>query len=282
MRRRKSKFQRSTSASAWKLAYADFVTAMMIFFLLMWLVSTSSQEEKNNLVTYFEESFSSGGAARHIFRLFSQEDAGQDKQDMYTSQDQEAIYHALEQFKGHMTEDSDLRSNPTSRLRTAVLHNLNRMLGPKKAMLRQRIFFQAHKNGTLVHLIDHDTSPFFSRGGSTLYQSARDILEVFAKTLKKFPGEIRIIGHTDAKQYRARSTYTNWELSTDRAQATRRFLFQKGLKKNITWVAGQGDKHLLFPQDPLAAANRRISLLYVPSPQNQGNDARIGKEIEHK
>jgi chemotaxis protein MotB len=116
--------------------------------------------------------------------------------------------------------------------------------------------------GLRIELLESDKGTFFNSGSPKLNQSGRELLAVLALQLGQVPNHLSIEGHTDAKPYAGESNYTNWELSTDRANAARRVMQQSGLRANqVAQVRGFADQRLRLPTEPLEASNRRVSII---------------------
>jgi chemotaxis protein MotB len=228
---------------AWKVAYADFVTAMMAFFLVMWLVN-QSKAVKAGVGGYFRDpvGFSEGG--RGVL-------PGADSLD--EPKPQAPVENSAEAEK--------------ARLEAAVLHikeGLDQV--PSFQTLREQVEFSVTAEGLRIDLIEKSESSFFDSGSAVMHGETERILAVIAKELGALTHDVVIEGHTDSRPYAASDRYSNWELSTDRANAARRTMEREGLQnKQITAVRGLADRQLRVPADPFDARNRRVSIL-VKSP----------------
>jgi chemotaxis protein MotB len=230
---------------AWKVAYADFVTAMMAFFLVMWLVG-QSKSVKAGIGGYFRDPVAFAEGGRGV--LPGGETMNQPTTEAPAPADtsEEAERHRLEAAVEHIKEGLD-----------AI---------PAFQNLRDQVEFSVTAEGLRIDLIERSESSFFDSGSAVMHGETEKILGVIAKELGALAHDVVMEGHTDSRPYAASDRYSNWELSTDRANAARRVMERDGLRSNqITAVRGLADRQLRIPDDPLDARNRRVSIL-VKSP----------------
>jgi chemotaxis protein MotB len=235
---------------AWKVAYADFVTAMMAFFLVMWLV-TQSNPIKQAVQSYFLDpvqhgkNFKSspikGGAGPMQGGAI-----GEGPGDKVTPKDE--LRKAEEEMQA---------------LGARLKEALDAM--PGLDILRQNIEIEVTQEGLRIQLIEGaDDLTFFRPGGTLLTVKAELILKTIASELKKLPNQLVIEGHTDASDNTGREDYTNWELSADRANAARRAMVEGGIPATQIYnVRGYAANKLRFKEDPLDPRNRRITILVL-------------------
>ena len=243
VRRTKKKSHEAHHGGSWKVAYADFVTAMMAFFLVMWILGMDAATKDlvqgyfNNPVG-FKKSYSggttpisAGNAPTHV-----------DLKRMAML----VMEHQRREFELATTEIRDrLEANPELR------------------GLAAQIEIVVTDEGLRIELIESDSGArFFDVGRATLAASAARALEVIAAELTTLPNPVVIEGHTDARRYGESASYTNWELSTDRANTARRHLQSGGISGGrIIEVRGYADRALRLPHAPMDAANRRVTIL---------------------
>lgn len=212
---------------AWKVAYADFVTAMMALFIVLWLLNASKKVQEA-VGGYFKDPT---GSSKKI---------GSN------------MLGAGENFiltKDNMPKLKD------------ELQNAIRQL-PEFDKIKNQIEITVTPEGLRIELMESAAGTFFDSGSPNLNADGRDLLVALAQELGKLPNKISIEGHTDSKPYATSGTYSNWELSTDRANSTRRLMQANGIRADqITQVRGFADQHLRKPDNPLDPANRRISLI---------------------
>jgi len=212
---------------AWKVAYADFVTAMMALFIVLWLMNSSKQVQEA-VGGYFKDPT---GKSKMV---------GTD------------MSGAGENFK--------LTKNDLSQLKEQLQKRIQSITELEK--LQKNIEMTVTAEGLRIELLESEKGTFFDRGSSDLNASGRELLVLLAQQLGQLPNRISVEGHTDAKPYTGKGNYTNWELSTDRANAARRLMQQSGLRSDqISQVRGFADQRLRTPQDPLEPSNRRISII---------------------
>jgi len=210
---------------AWKVAYADFVTAMMALFIVLWLMNTSKPIQvaisgyfKDPSGTGKETGSSLAGTGEKIEPV---------KQDMATLK---------EELQKSIQSINDL------------------------AKLKNNIEMTVTPEGLRIELLESEKGTFFDSGSSTLNKSGQEIAALLATELGKVPNHLSIEGHTDAKPFTGKSSYSNWELSADRANAARRLMQQSGLRGDqVSQVRGFADQRLRSAKDPLDASNRRRS-----------------------
>jgi chemotaxis protein MotB len=223
---------------AWKVAYADFVTAMMAFFLVMWIVGQSPQV-KASVAGYFRDpgAFEQGRAAG----LLPGASGGVSTSQVAPPPDVAAAKATLERVAAQLRE---------------AIQSI-----PKFAALGDRLQIRVTEEGLLIELLETNNESFFDSGSASLRADTVSLLEVIGKELSALPNMVAIEGHTDSRPYSAPNGYTNWELSADRANAARRAM-QHGLTATqIEAVRGYADRRLRYAEDPLDPRNRRISIV---------------------
>ena len=265
---------------AWKVAYADFVTAMMAFFLLMWLINTTSPEQKRGIADYFapasvsrssqgsdgllggtafqEDGARASGSNRKIDEEMSEESqraksgsAAEDGAEKAREPSEQAIAQALAN-----RETAEFASAEAS-LRQA-LQDL-----PDYAELSRNLIIEQTPEGLNIQLVDQEGRAMFSGSSAEPLPRTQHLLETVSKVVEQLPNRISISGHTDTTAP-GRPGYSNWDLSADRANAARRILEKSGVEGDrIYQVAGKGDREPLYPDDPDLPANRRISIVLL-------------------
>jgi chemotaxis protein MotB len=249
---------------AWKIAYADFVTAMMAFFLLMWLLGSTTKGEQQGIADYFQtplrvalgggtgsgdsSSVLSGGGT-DLTRAAGQVKKGEKPPERKTINLQAAKAELERQESGRLNELK-------KRLDSAI--DASASLRP----YRQQIQVDITPDGLRVQIVDEQSRPMFDVGSATLRDYTREILRELGKLMNDVPNRISLQGHTDAKPYAGGERgYSNWELSADRANASRRELIAGGIAENkIICVEGLGAAVMADKTDPFNPINRRISI----------------------
>ena len=239
---------------AWKVAYADFVTALMAFFLVMWLVNTSPSV-RSAVAQYFREP----GAFENVNKsngLLPGATSGLSDHDGAVSQQIGAARGMLAMTaRGGLEHAAKQLDETAKRLKEEVESN------PAFAGLKGSTTFQMTNEGLRMELLETKDSSFFEVGSSALTAEAIALLELTAKELGGLQQVVAIEGHTDSRAYGS-SGYGNWELSTERANAARRVMERAGLQqKQVTAVRGYADTQLKYPDEPRDSRNRRISIV---------------------
>jgi len=212
---------------AWKVAYADFVTAMMALFIVLWLMNSSKQIQQA-VGGYFKDP--SGNS-----KLVGSNQSGSGENFILTRDNMGQLKEALENSVRQMA---------------------------KFEQFKNQIEMTVTAEGLRIELLESGTGTFFDSGSSVPSQNGKDLLVKLAQELGKLPNKISIEGHTDSKPFAGKGDYGNWELSTDRANAARRLMQEAGLRDDqVTQVRGYADQKLRKPGDPLDPGNRRISLI---------------------
>ncbi len=212
---------------AWKVAYADFVTAMMALFIVLWLLS-SSKKVQEAVGGYFRDPT---GKTKNIGNDVN----GSGQNILISKDDMPKLKLALE----------------------ARLHEMNNF-----ESLKNQIEMTVTAEGLRIELLETATGTFFESGRAQPSQTGKQLLSLLAQELGKLPNRISIEGHTDSKPYPGKNEYSNWELSADRANAARRLMEDDGLRENqVAQVRGYADQMLRKPDKPLDPSNRRISVI---------------------
>ncbi|MEO1028166.1 MAG: flagellar motor protein MotB [Pseudomonadota bacterium] len=242
---------------AWKVAYADFVTAMMAFFLLMWLLNATTEEQRKGIADYFNPTIPvsriSGGGSDGLngSSIFTEETYAKDGLGGARKQSATAprASEASTASKDEVAEQ---------------LKDLKSQIGDLDGELSEHVKIKLSPEGIVMELVDSEDSPLFPVGLSEPTALMASLLPIVSGSFDKFDNEIKIVGHTDSLQYKARGGYDNWNLSSDRANTARRLLTANGVPVGrIREVSGKADTELLIPEDPTAAQNRRISLVIL-------------------
>jgi len=264
---------------SWKVAYADFVTAMMAFFIVMWILG-QSEEVKQQVVAYFEDpgafSFVTGKRTIPIDLELKPSGKGDGESDKKGNKenvpwfvfDQESkdtiINEAAKQLKENAMQDSADAAKRVEEIgdKLKKMFKKEMLEKPELKEILSSIKIQITKEGLRIELIESKQALFFEVGSANLSNPAKEILRSLGLEIGKLPNTIDIEGHTDSRQYGSGSAYSNWDLSTDRANSARRYLSNNGLwDGQITKVVGFADRNLQNPNNPFDISNRRISIL---------------------
>lgn len=256
---------------AWKVAYADFVTAMMAFFLLMWLLNATTEDQRKGLADYFNPSIpiskvSGGGSgALNGSSVFTDEQLSRDgtgavneypnSREIPVNGPENSMDAPLE---GNGVDDEI--GDAEKSLETVQSEIAAETMTALEGDLAKHIQTRMTPDGLVIELVDSDGEPLYNVGSSNPSRTLYDLLEVIAPVLATVSNNMAIVGHTDALAFSNNADYTNWELSTDRAHAARRMLIKNGIPMGqIKQVTGKADTEP-FSEDPYAPQNRRIAI----------------------
>ncbi|GAA3894022.1 flagellar motor protein MotB [Sphingomonas limnosediminicola] len=258
---------------AWKVAYADFVTAMMAFFLLMWLLGATTEKQRKALADYFAPTIveKKDDAAGSDGLLGGDAIIAKDK---YPSRAGMTGERTIAIPKANTGGDKDSAEKTADRARFAQLQQLLRnRLSRDQALNRfaKSLRFTETTDGLRVDLVDDANFSMFLVGTNVLTPEASRLLPLVANAIAGLPNDIRVRGHTDASQFSAGGR-NNWTLSSARADATRQSLMMDGIPSSrFLRIEGVADREPYNPSDPYDPVNRRISItLGWMSPSNSG------------
>lgn len=252
---------------AWKIAYADFVTAMMAFFLLMWLLGSTTQGDLKGIADHFSTPLhvalnagSGSGDSSSIINAGGTDltrSVGQVKRGETAVRDRSVNPHALAR------ENRRVESRRLMALREKVESVV--ASDPTLADMRKHLRMDLTSDGLRIQIVDDRQRPMFDSGGAEVKYYMRDLLRAIGKVLNEVENRVSLAGHTDAALYaHGPGGYTNWELSTERANASRRELIAGGMHEpKIIRVEGLGSTQLFDPENPLNPMNRRISIVVM-------------------
>jgi len=274
---------------AWKIAYADFVTAMMAFFLLMWLLGSTSEGDKKGISDYFQSPLkvamqggSGAGASNSIIS-----GGGSDlTQASGQARRGDGADRTAKKMSGDKTKaeaakrEAQMLAALSAKIAGAISSN------PKMAEFSSQIRLEITPDGLQIQIVDEQKRPMFDSGSAALKPYMREILREIGLALLDVENKISLDGHTDSSPYsNAAFGYSNWELSADRANASRRELAAAGMPEDkLARVVGMASSLLLDPDNPLSASNRRISILVMTKEAEErllgGNRIPLAVEIE--
>ena len=252
---------------AWKIAYADFVTAMMAFFLLMWLLGSTTRADLQGISEFFKTplkvALMGGSGAGETTSVIKGGGT-----DLTRTEGQQK--HG-ESATGRKVEDLKAAEQELARRERLVLKELKSRIeaaiaaSPTLSQFRNQLLIDITTEGLRIQIVDEQNRPMFAIGSAQLQPYTRDILREIGKVVNEVPNRISLSGHTDATPYSGGERgYSNWELSSDRANAVRRELLVGGMEDSrITRVVGLSSSVLLDPQDPYNPINRRVSIIVM-------------------
>jgi len=253
---------------AWKIAYADFVTAMMAFFLLMWLLGSTAEGDKKGIADYFNSplkvsllgggtgSGDSSSVVRGGGTDLSRTDGQVKKGDIEAQ-------HKTVQLQALKAQQRRAEAARLESLKQKVEQVL--AASPKLAAMKSQIRLDMTRDGLRIQIVDEQNRPMFDSGSAVVKPYMRELLREIGAVLAEVPNRLTLEGHTDAQPFGAGERgYSNWELSSDRANASRRELGAGGLPDDrVLLVQGLASSVLFDPADPRNPVNRRISIIVM-------------------
>jgi len=269
---------------AWKIAYADFVTAMMAFFLLMWLLGSTTEGDKKGIADYFSSplkiallsSGSGAGDSSHVIKGGGQDltrTTGQVKRGEVTADRAAVNIKALkaEQIRAEIARLEDLKRKIERKIRA------NSRLAP----ISHQIRLDMTADGLRIQIVDEQSRPMFDSGSAIVQPYMRELLREVGSVLAEVPNRLTLEGHTDAQPFAGGERgYSNWELSADRANASRRELLAGGLPEDrVLRVQGLASSVLLEHSDPKHPVNRRISIIVM---NREAEDRFFGRGLDEE
>lgn len=243
---------------SWKVAFADFMTAMMAFFLLLWILESTTREEQLAIAGYFRDPGSPyvvgpGGANAGVIELTQPKETA-------SAKDSSTIPELSEDELRRQLEQAELEQ----------LEQLKEQLETEISMdsvfelLKDQILIDFTALGLRIQIVDKEQRPMFDIGSARLKYYSQDVLHALAPIINKVPNKISVTGHTDSTPYGAGASYTNWELSADRANSARRALLEGTYPEaKVATVQGMGSVAPLLVDKPTDPINRRIAIIVL-------------------
>ena len=274
---------------AWKIAYADFVTAMMAFFLLMWLLGSTAKGDLEGIAEFFKTPL-------HV--ALSGGSGSGDSSSIIKGGGQDLTRSEGQVKKGELPTEKriiNLKAAQQEFLRTELIKlkglkaSIEKMVGSNTRLQKfsNQILLDITSEGLRIQIVDEQNRPMFQSGRAQLELHTIEILHEIGKALNDVPNKISLSGHTDAAPYNGGSKgYSNWELSADRANASRRELIAGGMDENkIVRVVGLSSAVLFNKEEPLSPVNRRISIVVMnkeaeEAAQHDGGVVKLDAEAE--
>ena len=257
---------------AWKVAYADFVTAMMAFFLLMWLINTTSPEQKRGIADYFapaavSETTSGSGGILGGSSLSNTGSKGSGSKDVIQALAPEAPQNVTENGQSQNQANQQLTSSEKNEDEAfaSAAQSLRQAMQdmPELAELSKQIIVDQTPEGLRIQLVDQEGRSMFQEGSAVPNDRAKVLLKAVAKVINQLPNRISISGHTSASAGGAKPA-SDWALSSSRADASRQILQAAGVDPDRVYqVAGKAGSDPLYPDDPLLPGNRRIAIVLL-------------------
>jgi chemotaxis protein MotB len=288
---------------AWKIAYADFVTAMMCFFLCMWLINTASVVTRENIASYFRKPsiFNEGtgmplllGGAGILSdayvppkpvdkrpnqnltqdpaqKLYGESDVDRDKHYIMDGRREPKPNRGPNEVTGlnsnmPTAQESrrEIRLRQIAEMSNKTADQIKKLIAENPALAQAlgKVELKNEEDGLKIEIMDTDRYSMFDSGSARIRKEAEPAFQAITNIIKQAPNDLDILGHTDAKPFPSRTGgYTNWELSSDRANSARRLIESQGFSaQQVASVVGKASSEPKVPEDPLSASNRRITL----------------------
>lgn len=251
---------------AWKVAYADFVTAMMAFFLLLWLISSTSESQKEGIAEYFTPTV----GLRDSMGIGFEGGESPNKEGIKKDDSSPVSIVSNASPKGQSTEKDKktlIEADQESQLFEQAREEIKKAFedDPTMREFRDQIVVEQTPEGLKIEVQDSDKKPMFLSGTADMTDFGVKAMDKLADVIEKMPNYISISGHTDAEKFSTRGgAYTNWELSADRANTARRELVKTGMQdERVGKVQGLAYTDLLLPDQPMSSRNRRITIILL-------------------
>lgn len=266
---------------AWKVAYADFVTAMMAFFLLLWLLNVSTKEQLDGIADYFTPTSASvatsgAGGVMGGLNMTTEGTLTSDKKNTASTENkpsdvEEKNTDEIATDKGSKKKVSEtdyekLKAQEEEQQFQQAMNDIKQAIqdDPELKELAKNLIVDMTPEGLRIQIVDQQGKSMFPSGSAKMYDETNELISKVSSIITKLPQKISVRGHTDSVPYGDAATYDNWNLSADRANASRQALMQSGLTPDrISNVSGKADTEHLFPNDPTSPQNRRISIILM-------------------
>jgi len=251
---RKKRGGHGAHGGAWKVAYADFMTAMMAFFLLMWLLGSTTQDQREGIAEWFQNPSApqgAGGASTSMIQFGGALELPRGEGDPFKN------------AKVETAEDAQADKARLDELLARLMEQIENT--PSLKDFKDQLLLDITSEGLRIQIVDKENRPMFDLGGTRLKWYTRVILHELAKTINEVPNFVSIAGHTDAMPYSAETIdYSNWELSADRSNTARREMIAGGMARHkFGRVVGLADSVLFDKENPFNPVNRRISIVVL-------------------
>ncbi len=273
---------------AWKVAYADFVTAMMAFFLLLWLLGNTTEEQKKAIGNYFNPTLAISSSSSTVAVMDGQqqvmettsegaaaeldtEEDGTGKTGEGTGETQDTgAATPVAQAQGEKPIDAKEAEAALKEAETKKFEEVKKQIQqviaqtPDLSGLQDNLKIDQTPEGLRIQLLDKEKESMFASGSAQMTEKSRKLLSLVAQAVQGMPNKLAISGHTDASPYVGNDGRTNWELSSDRANAARRVLVENGIDAtHVQNVVGRADTDPFVKDNPLDPQNRRISIVLL-------------------
>jgi len=296
IRKKKRRSEEAHHGGAWKIAYADFVTAMMAFFLLMWLINVTSPEQKTGIAEYFNpitvsQTTAGSGGVLDGASISTPGPLSSPTSEMRMETSLQLAPRSNEKTKTDASNEKSSAGVSNDKTNTNVNNqDLDKLVKereqkqfkeveeklrksieafPDLKALMDNLIIDQTQEGLRIQLVDRDERPMFALGSAEPFDYTQKLLTLVTQAIADLPNKVSIKGHTDALPYASGKNYDNWDLSSERALASRRVMREAGLLDDrVEGVVGRADRDPLFPENPKDPRNRRISIVLLHESQD--------------
>lgn len=272
---------------AWKVAYADFVTAMMAFFLLMWLLNVTTEEQKTGISNFFDpnpqvsQSQSGAGGMLGGLSMSTQGAQSTDLRNNMPNPVQSTPTNAARKGQPDLEKvQKEKLEQEIAKREEAEFEKVKKKIeqalqdSPELKQLTKNVVMDMTPEGLRIQIVDQEGAAMFSSGSAQMYEKTQKLLQTVASAIKDLRNQVSIRGHTDGVPYRGQNGYTNWELSSDRANASRMALMSGGLVgARVANVVGKADTDHFIKENAKDPRNRRISIILLHDKQTKDTGA---------
>jgi len=262
--KRAKRYATGHHGGSWKIAFADFATAMMAFFLVLWLLSSATPEQKKAIAGYFQDPVGfTESASPYVIDLGGTPTPAPDKT---LNPEVQNLPDDQDRSKLSPEQAEDIADRLEQERLELLLQELQNKIdeNPQLQRFKDQILLEITQDGLRIQIMDAENRPMFDLGSARLQPYFEDILLAMADTIKAVPNKISISGHTDAKPFAGHGEYGNWELSAARANAARRTLEVGGYpEEQVARVVGYASSALFDRKDPFNPVNRRIDIIVL-------------------
>lgn len=275
--KRVKKVEGGHHGGAWKVAYADFVTAMMAFFLLLWLLNVTTDEQKELISSYFAPtdfriSNSESGAGGVMGGTTVNPEGAMSANNAASPTNSGIAAEAEEDPAEEAKKELDKQDTKAFKATEEKLKEAIEKV-PELKELAQNLLIDMTPEGLRIQLVDQEGKPMFESGSAKPLPAVEKLLALVSQSIRPLPNKLSVRGHTDSKQYSKDASYSNWELSADRANASRRLMLRDGLPlTRIENVQGKADREPLVLNDTESPRNRRVSIILLKQSLAQGTN----------
>jgi len=264
--KRVKKSKHDFHGGSWKVAFADFATAMMAFFLLLWLMGNTNEAEREAISGYFNDPAGVANQAGATTSVIGE--GGADAAVIQINAPEVKLVNSSEKDNIELDKKqiADLAEQQELIQLELLKKDLENLVATSDIFkdFKDQVYIDITPSGLRIQIVDKDKRPMFDSASAELKSYSKVILRRLASVLREVPNKLSITGHTDATKFTEREDYGNWELSADRANAARRVLNMSGIHENkIARVEGFSSSILFNKEQPYASINRRIAIIVL-------------------